>query len=152
MITIPIITTMPATNTCNNDDGACGSLIPPTQKPIPSPVQNATKTSKNMLIILKQLLFYYFQIKVQLTGCRAIKLHSHNAYIITYISSNCQYARNVSIPWKHLYPKGMLKNMAYSLNPFLPRVRMSAVLLVRKGWSVRQTARYIGVSPGTISK
>ena len=42
--------------------------------------------------------------------------------------------------------------MAYSLNPFLPRVRMSAVLLVRKGWSVRQTARYIGVSPGTISK
>ncbi|MEK7147096.1 MAG: integrase core domain-containing protein [Patescibacteria group bacterium] len=29
---------------------------------------------------------------------------------------------------------------------------MSAVLLVRKGWSVRQTARYIGVSPGTISK
>lgn len=42
--------------------------------------------------------------------------------------------------------------MAYSLNPFLPRVRMSAVILVRKGWSVRQTARYIGVSPGTISK
>lgn len=29
---------------------------------------------------------------------------------------------------------------------------MSAVLLVRKGWSVRQTARYVGVSPGTISK
>ncbi len=46
----------------------------------------------------------------------------------------------------------MLEGMAYSLNPFLPRVRMSAVLLVRKGWSVRQTARYIGVSPGTISK
>lgn len=46
----------------------------------------------------------------------------------------------------------MLEGMAYSLNPFLPRVRMSAVLLVRKGWSVRQTARYTGVSPGTISK
>ncbi len=46
----------------------------------------------------------------------------------------------------------MLEGMAYSINPFLPRVRMSAVLLVRKGWSVRQTARYIGVSPGTISK
>lgn len=61
--------------------------------------------------------------------------------------------RNVSIPWKHLYPKrGMLEGMAYSLNPFLPRVRMSAVLLVRKGWSVRQTARYIGVSPGSVSK
>ena len=43
-------------------------------------------------------------------------------------------------------------DMAYSKNPYLPRVRMSAVLLARKGWSVRQTARYIGVSPGTVSK
>lgn len=42
--------------------------------------------------------------------------------------------------------------MAYSTNPFLPRVRMTAVLLVRKGWTVRQTARYIGVAPGTVSK
>ena len=45
-----------------------------------------------------------------------------------------------------------MEDMAYSKNPYLPRVRMSAVLLVRKGWSVRQTARYIGVSPGTVSK
>ena len=66
----------------------------------------------------------------------------------------CQYFRNVSIAWKHLWGRrGILKGtMAYSKNPFLPRVRMSAVLLVRKGWSVRQTARYVGVSPGTISK
>jgi transposase InsO family protein len=42
--------------------------------------------------------------------------------------------------------------MAYSKNPYLPRIRMSAVILVRRGWSVRQTARYIGVAPGTISK
>lgn len=45
-----------------------------------------------------------------------------------------------------------MEDMAYSKNPYLPRVRMSAVLLVRRGWSVRQTARYIGVSPGTVSK
>jgi len=45
-----------------------------------------------------------------------------------------------------------MEDMAYTKNPYLPRVRMSAVLLVRKGWSMRKTARYIGVSPGTISK
>jgi transposase InsO family protein len=42
--------------------------------------------------------------------------------------------------------------MSYSKNPFLPRARMSAVLLVRNGWSLRQTARHLSVSPGTISK
>ena len=43
--------------------------------------------------------------------------------------------------------------MAYSKNPFLPRVRMEAVNLVRlRGWGVREAARYIGVSPGTVSK
>jgi transposase len=47
----------------------------------------------------------------------------------------------------------MLEPMAYSKNPFLPRVRMEAVNLVRlKGWGVREAARYIGVAPGTISK
>ena len=47
----------------------------------------------------------------------------------------------------------MLRGMAYSQNPFLPRVRMEAVNLVRlKGWRVREAARYIGVAPGTISK
>ena len=42
--------------------------------------------------------------------------------------------------------------MAYSKNPFLPRVRMEAVNLVYQGWKVRQAARHIGVSPGTVSK
>ena len=47
----------------------------------------------------------------------------------------------------------MLRGMAYTTNPFLPRVRRDAVNLVRvKGWGVRETARYVGVMPGTISK
>jgi len=46
-----------------------------------------------------------------------------------------------------------MEDMAYTTNPFLPRVRTSAVILVKnKGWTVRKTARYLGVSPGTISK
>ena len=47
----------------------------------------------------------------------------------------------------------MLLHMPYITNPFLPRVRMEAVNLVRlKGWGVREAARYVGVAPGTISK
>jgi len=42
--------------------------------------------------------------------------------------------------------------MAYSTNPYLPKVRQQAVNLVYQGWSVRQAARYIGVQPGTVSK
>jgi transposase InsO family protein len=43
--------------------------------------------------------------------------------------------------------------MAYTKNPFLPRVRMEAVNLVRlQGWGVREAARHLGVSPGTVSK
>lgn len=42
--------------------------------------------------------------------------------------------------------------MAYSNNPYLPRVRRDAADLVRRGWGVRKVARYIGVSPGTITK
>jgi transposase InsO family protein len=42
--------------------------------------------------------------------------------------------------------------MAYSINPHLPRLRREAVQLVRKGWGVRQVARYTGFSPGAISK
>jgi len=35
--------------------------------------------------------------------------------------------------------------MPYTTNPYMPRVRMQAVLLVRqKGWSIRQTARHLG--------
>ena len=40
--------------------------------------------------------------------------------------------------------------MAYSNNPNLPRVRMKAVLLVRKGWSIRKAARYFGFSHGAL--
>lgn len=34
--------------------------------------------------------------------------------------------------------------MAYSSNPHLPKVRMQAVMLVRKGWAIRKVARYLG--------
>lgn len=40
--------------------------------------------------------------------------------------------------------------MAYSKNPNLPRVRMKAVNLVRKGWSIRKAARYFGFSHGAL--
>jgi len=41
----------------------------------------------------------------------------------------------------------------YTINPFMPKVRMQAVLLVKiRGWSMRKVSRYMGVSPGTISK
>lgn len=42
--------------------------------------------------------------------------------------------------------------MAYSLNPKLPRVRMEAVKLTRKGWSARKVARYTGFSPSTVTR
>jgi len=42
--------------------------------------------------------------------------------------------------------------MAYTKNPYLPRVRRDAADLVRRGWGVRKVARYVGVSPGTVSK
>jgi transposase InsO family protein len=45
-----------------------------------------------------------------------------------------------------------MKNMAYTSNPHLPRVRRDAADLVRRGWGIRQVARYVGVSPGTITK
>jgi transposase InsO family protein len=40
--------------------------------------------------------------------------------------------------------------MSYSKNPHLPELRMKAVLLVRKGWSVRRAARYFGFSHGAL--
>ena len=47
----------------------------------------------------------------------------------------------------------MLSGMPYTMNPYLPRVRAEAVRLIHeRGWGVRQTARYIGVHPGTVSK
>lgn len=42
--------------------------------------------------------------------------------------------------------------MPYTINPHLPRLRMEAVKLVRKGWGIRQVARHTGFAPGTISK
>ena len=42
--------------------------------------------------------------------------------------------------------------MSYTKNPYLPKVRRDAADLVRRGWGIRQTARYVGVSPGTICK
>lgn len=43
--------------------------------------------------------------------------------------------------------------MAYTINPQLPRLRMEAVKKIRNdGWSVRQTARYYGYTPGAVSK
>lgn len=41
-------------------------------------------------------------------------------------------------------------DMAYTSNPKLPRLRMQAVLLVRRGWSTRQVARYFGYNQSTI--
>ena len=40
--------------------------------------------------------------------------------------------------------------MAYTSNPKIPRLRMQAVLLVRKGLSTRQVARYFGYNQSTI--
>ncbi len=42
--------------------------------------------------------------------------------------------------------------MPYTTNPHLPKVRRDTVLLVRKGWSIRKAARYVGVNPGTVSR
>lgn len=45
-----------------------------------------------------------------------------------------------------------LKDMAYTSNPHMPRVRRDAARLVRKGWSMQKVARRLGVNPGTISR
>lgn len=42
--------------------------------------------------------------------------------------------------------------MAYSLNPKLPSVRREAVRLVRKGWSIRKTARHLGYHHTAVMK
>lgn len=42
--------------------------------------------------------------------------------------------------------------MAYSKNPYLPKVRSQAVKMVLSGKGVRQTARYFGVTAGAVSK
>lgn len=40
--------------------------------------------------------------------------------------------------------------MAYTTNPKLPKLRMQAVMLVRRGWSTRQVARHLGYNQSTI--
>lgn len=47
---------------------------------------------------------------------------------------------------------GIMKRMPYNTNPFAPRARMQAVMLVRSGWSMRKVARYIGVNPSSVSR
>lgn len=42
--------------------------------------------------------------------------------------------------------------MAYSTNPQLPVVRRQAVRLVRKGWSIRKTARHLGYHHTAVMK
>jgi len=64
---------------------------------------------------------------------------------------------NGSIPWKHLSLKIIENDMQkrkgmYTKNPAMPRLRAKAVIMVRSGVSVRQTARYFGYHPGTVSK
>lgn len=43
--------------------------------------------------------------------------------------------------------------MAYTTNPYLPRLRMQAVRLVKhNSWSIRAVSRYVGVAPSTVSR
>ena len=42
--------------------------------------------------------------------------------------------------------------MSYTTNPYLPKLRAKAVEMVREGLGIRQTARYFGVNPGTVSR
>lgn len=59
--------------------------------------------------------------------------------------------RNGPIAWNH--PRGIMdKNMPYTTNPNLPRVRMKAVMLLRQGWSSRKVARHLGFSQSAIIK
>lgn len=42
--------------------------------------------------------------------------------------------------------------MPYTKNPYLPKLRMQTVMLVRNGWSIRAAARHVGVEPSTVSR
>jgi transposase InsO family protein len=42
--------------------------------------------------------------------------------------------------------------MSYTNNPKIPEVRMKAVMLVRRGWSVRKTARHLGYHHTAVMK
>jgi len=54
-----------------------------------------------------------------------------------------------SIPLHH--PDGILGYMPYTMNPYLPRLRMEAAkLVINQGWSTRQVARHTGFDHSTI--
>lgn len=42
--------------------------------------------------------------------------------------------------------------MAYTTNPYLPRLRKKTVDLVLSGWSIRRAARHVDVEPSTVSR
>lgn len=43
--------------------------------------------------------------------------------------------------------------MAYTNNPYLPRMRRKTVnLIILKGWSIRKTSRHVGVHPSTVMR
>lgn len=42
--------------------------------------------------------------------------------------------------------------ITYSINPYLPKLRAKAVEMVRSGKSIRETARYFGFDPATVSR
>ena len=42
--------------------------------------------------------------------------------------------------------------MAYTTNPKLPRLRMQAVLMVRRGASTREVAKYFGYNQSTVAR
>ena len=48
-------------------------------------------------------------------------------------------------------PCGIIRYMSYTMNPNMPRLRMqTAKLVIEKGWSTRQAARYTGFDHSTV--
>jgi transposase InsO family protein len=45
-----------------------------------------------------------------------------------------------------------IKDMAYTQNPYLPKVRQEAADLVSRGWSTRKVGRRFGIGSSTVSK
>ena len=65
------------------------------------------------------------------------------------LTVNCTARCYGSIPLHH--PDGILGYMPYTMNPYLPRLRMEAAkLVINQGWSTRQVARHTGFDHSTI--
>lgn len=45
-----------------------------------------------------------------------------------------------------------MQSMPYTINPYMPRVRLEAIKLVKSGWSIRKVARHTGYNASTISR